>query len=246
MDFWKQMDVLHRYQRIMNPITEQKLDKLVGLLRLQPGSRVLDIACGKGEFLFKLSEAYGTHGVGVDKSPYCIDACNDGKLRRAPGADIKFHLMDGADYKLGREFDLVSCLGGSWVFGDHAGTLKALSAMTKKGGFVLVGEPHWLKEPDPEYLKVEGITREAYRSHRENVKVGEDLGLRCLYTLNSDLEGWDHYETLHWWAVEDYIRDNPRDPDVAELRAVNEKYKETYLRWGRDTVGWCIYVFRKP
>jgi len=70
------MDILHRYQKIMNPLTEQKLDTLVGLLRLEHGSRVLDIACGKGELLFKLSEKYGIHGVGVDKSPYCIDACN--------------------------------------------------------------------------------------------------------------------------------------------------------------------------
>ena len=240
------MDVLHRYQRIMNPLTEHKLDKLVTLFHLLPGSNVLDIACGKGEMLFKLSEAYGVHGVGVDKSPYCIDACWEEKGRRAPEADITFQLMDGADYKPDREFDLVSCLGGSWVFGDHEGTLKALAAMTKKGGFVLVGEPYWLKEPDPEYLKVEGITRDAYRSHRENVEVGERLGLRCIYALDSDLEGWDHYETLHWWAAEDFIRDNPDDPDLEEIRAINERNKENYLRWGRDTFGWGIYLFRKP
>jgi SAM-dependent methyltransferase len=240
------MDVLHRYQRIMNPITDQKFNKLVGLLRLDVGSHVLDIACGKGELLFRLHEAYGIHGVGVDKSPYCIDACNSGRSMRAPDSDIHFHLMNGVEYKPDREFDLASCLGGSWVFGDRAGTLKALAAMTKKGGLVLVGEPHWLKEPDPEYLKAEGITRDSFKNYRENVEVGEKLGLRCLYTLDSDLEGWDHYETLHWWAVEDYIRDNPGDPDVPELRAVNERNKETYLRWGRGTMGWCIYVFRKP
>ncbi|HIH89093.1 TPA: hypothetical protein HA344_07800 [Candidatus Bathyarchaeota archaeon] len=154
--------------------------------------------------------------------------------------------MDGADYKPDVEFDHASCLGESWGFGDHKGTLKALSSMTKKRGLVLVGEPHWLNEPDPEYLKAEDTTRDAYRNHIENVKVGEDLGLRCIYTLDSDREGWDHYKTLHWWAAEDYIRDNPGDPDITDLRAVNERYKETYLRWGRDTVGWCIYLFRKP
>jgi len=245
LDFWKQMDVLHRYQKIMNPITEQKLDKLVGLLRLERGSNVLDIACGKGELLFKLHEAYGIHGVGVDKSPYCIEACKEAKSKRVPDADISFHLMDGAEYKPHRKFDLASCLGGSWVFGDHAGTLKSLAAMTKKGGYILVGEPYWLKEPDPEYLKAEGIKRDTYRSHRENVEVGERLGLRCLYTVDSDHDGWDHYETLHWWAADDYIRDNPNDPDVPDLRAVNERNKELYLRWGRDTFGWCIYLFRK-
>ncbi len=240
------MDVLHRYQKIMNPITDQKLDKLVKLLRLAPGSSVLDIACGKGELLFRLSESYRIHGVGIDKSPYCIDACNAEKLKRAPEADISFHLMDGANYTPDRAFDLTSCLGGSWVFSDHTGTLKALSGMTRSGGTVLVGEPYLLKEPDPELLKADGISRDSLRSHRENVEIGVNLGLHCLYFLDSDLEGWDHYESLHWWAAEDYIRDNPDDPDVPEIRAVNERIRETYLCWGRDTYGWAIYVFRKP
>ncbi len=69
MDFWKLMEILHKYQEIMNPVTEEKLDKLVGLLKLQRGSSVLNIACGKGTLLMKLVEKYGVRGVGVDKSP---------------------------------------------------------------------------------------------------------------------------------------------------------------------------------
>jgi hypothetical protein len=25
-----------------------------------------------------------------------------------------------------------------------------------------------------------------------------------------------------------------------------KREKETYLRWGRETLGWAIYVFKKP
>jgi SAM-dependent methyltransferase len=246
MDFWKLMEILHKYQEIMNPLTEEKLDKLVDLLNLQKGSSVLDIACGKGTLLVKLAEKYGVRGVGVDKSPYCIDHCNEKKSARVPDADLVFHLMDGADYKPATEFDMSCCLGGSWVYGDHRGTLEALSRMTRPGGYILVGEPHWLREPSPEYLAAEGMTRDSFKSHRENVEMGEKLGLKCLYTVDGDHDGWDHYETLHWWAAENYIRDNPGDPDVPEIRAFNEKGKETYLRWGRDTTGWSIYLFRKP
>lgn len=240
------MDILHKYEKIMNPVTERRLDKLIKLLRLDQGSHVLDIACGKGELLLKLYEEYGIHGIGVDKSPYCVDACNAEKQRRAPGANVEFLLMDGADYRPDFEFDLASCLGGSWVFGDHEGTLKHLSAMTRRGGVVLVGEPYWMKEPDPEYLRAEGYTRDSFRSQAENMEVGERMGLHCLYIVDGGKEGWDDYETLHWWAAEDYIRDNPGDPNVVELRADYEKGKSSYLRWGRDTMGWCIYLFRKP
>lgn len=238
------MDILHRYQEIMNPITEAKLDNLVELLKLNPGDSVLDIACGKGELLVKLVEKYGIKGVGIDKSPYCIKDCNQKKIDRVPGADLVFHLMDGADYKPEEPFDMTCCIGASRVFGDHEGTLKALSEMTRPGGLILVGEPYWLKEPDSEYLEAEGLTRDSYRSHRENVEIGEQLGLKCLCTVDSDHDGWDYYQTLHWWAAEEYIANNPDDPDNSEIREATEKNKEIYLRWGRDTMGWSLYIFK--
>jgi SAM-dependent methyltransferase len=244
MDFWKLMDIKHRYQEIMNPITEKKLANMIELLKLDPGDGVLDIACGKGELIFKLVERYKIKGVGVDKSPFCITKCNQKKKKRVPDADLVFHLMDGADYRSEKPFHLTCCIGASWVFGDHEGTLKALSEMTIPGGLILVGEPYWLKEPDPVYLEIEEMTRESYRSHINNVKIGEQLGLRCLYTLDSDHYGWDHYEALHWWAVEDYIRENPEDPEIQNVHESNEKSKDIYLRWGRDTMGWCLYLFR--
>ena len=49
MDIWKFYDVTHRYHEVCNPTSRAKLDELVGLLKLNPESRVLDIACGKGE-----------------------------------------------------------------------------------------------------------------------------------------------------------------------------------------------------
>jgi cyclopropane fatty-acyl-phospholipid synthase-like methyltransferase len=244
MDFWRLMDIKHRYQEIMNPVTEEKLDKIIELLKLEPGDRVLDIACGKGELLVKLVEKYKITGVGIDKSPYCIKNCNQKKKKRVPNGDLVFHLMDGAHYRAEKSFSMTCCIGASWVFGNHEGTLKALSKMTQPGGLILVGEPHWLKEPVSEYLEVEGMTRDSYRSHMENVKIGEQLGLKCLYTLDSDHYGWDHYETLHWWAVEDFIRENPDDHDIQNVRESSERSKDIYLRWGRDTMGWCLYLFK--
>jgi hypothetical protein len=116
--------------------------------------------------------------------------------------------------------------------------------MTQSHGLILVGEPYWLREPDPAYLKAEEMTRDSYRTHIENVKTGEELGLRCVYTVDGDKEGFDYYESLHWWAAEDYITSNPSDPDLPEIRLANDRYKEIYLRWGRDTMGWCLYLFR--
>jgi len=227
-------------------MNEEKFEKLCRLFRLERGARVFDVACGKGEFLIRLAELYGIFGVGVDISPYCIKDCLDKKRRRVPKANIEFIEMDGAGYKPDsyESFDLAMCIGASWVYGGHRGTLQALKKMTKPGGLIAVGEPFWLKEPSEEYLKAEGIKKEEFGTHYDNVKVGEE-GLICLYTIVSNHDEWDHYETLQWWAVDDYVRANPDDSDNPELLERTRRGKESYLRWGRDTIGWAVYVFRK-
>ena len=70
-------------------------------------------------------------------------------------------------------------------------------------------------------------------SYYGNVKVGEDEGLICLYTLVSGYDDWDHYETLQWWAIDEYIRVHPDDPDVHELVERKTREKNLYLLRGR-------------
>ena len=84
MDIWKYFDITHKKHSILNPMSEEKLDKLFSLLKLKPNSKVLDIACGKGKSLLKLAELFNVSGVGVDISPYFIKYCKDEKNKRAP------------------------------------------------------------------------------------------------------------------------------------------------------------------
>jgi len=186
--------------------------------------------------------------VGVDISPFCIKDCKKKHLDRAPNTNLEFVEMDGAEYQsdTGELFDVSMCLGASWVFEDHVGTLQALKRMTRSGGLIIVGEPFWLIEPDKEYLHATDMTHDSFRPHEVNVTLGEDLDFTCLHTLLSNKDDWDHYETLQWWAVDDYIRSNPDDPDNKEIVERIKKAKKIYLKWGRDTISWGIYIFRKP
>lgn len=56
MDMWKFYDITHREHVVCNPVSEEKLARLVALLRLPTGAQVVDIACGKGEFLIRLAK----------------------------------------------------------------------------------------------------------------------------------------------------------------------------------------------
>ena len=229
-------------------MSKERFEKLCGLLGLNQGSQVLDIACGKGEFLFRLAELYTISGIGVDISPYCIRDCRRKYRDRIPDADLKFVEMDGANFKpeIPESFDLTMCIGASWVYKGYKGTLQALKRMTKPGGLIMIGEPYWLKEPSEEYLKADKMHREDFGRHHENVQTGEAEGLSCIYTQVSNYDDWDHYETFQWWASNEYARNHPDDPDVPELVERKKHDKEIYLRWGRETLGWAIYLFRKP
>ena len=143
-------------------------------------------------------------------------------------------------------FDATICLGASWIWQGHAGTLAALRDRTRPGGLILVGEPYFHHDPTPEYLAAEEIQADDFSTHRGNVEIGVDLGLVPYYATTSTLNEWDRYETTQWQAAERWAAEHPDDPDREELLALQHKARDTYLRWGRDTLGWALYLFARP
>ena len=234
MDRWKFFYITHKEHTLCNPMSVEKFDELIALLRLEPGERVLEIATGKGEFIIRLAERYGIEGVGVDLSPFCVADAEEKHQRRAPDASLTFLEMDGADYQPpGNErFDLAACIGASWIYNGHGGTLKALGALTTPGGWIVVGEPYWRQEPPVEYLETLGEERSTFGTHYENIAVGQDLGLELVYTMVSNQDDWDRYEGLQWYAADAWASQNPDDPDVDEVLARVQEGKQAYLRWG--------------
>jgi SAM-dependent methyltransferase len=246
MDIWKYFDITHREHVICNPTSDEKLGRLVGLLRLKPGARVVDIAFGKAEFLIRVAEAYGASCVGVDISPFFVEQARRRCAELAPGAEIVLIEKDGAEYRPDEPngFDVASCIGASWIFGGHEPTLKALANLVKPGGWVIAGEAYWRREPSDEYLRESGDTKESFGTHAGNGEAGSGLGLELVHTLVSSKDDWDRYEGLQWYSTDRYAREHPDDPDLPEVFERVRKARSTYLNWGRDTLGWAIYLFR--
>lgn len=247
MNIWKYFDITHRDHTFMNPTTSDKLDEIISLLDLRPGAKVLDIGCGKAEPLLRIAERYAISGVGVDASPFCIrDAKENALLRVTRPSEVSFAESDAAKYHVADvSQDLVICLGASWVFGGMQGTLDTARRILRPGGLALIGEPHWIKEPDPEYLKMSGMTPDLFNSHAGNVSMGPTVGLVPIYVLLSTKEDFDRYEWLQFRAGETWAQNNTDDPDVAEVLKRVRHGKEEYTRFGRDTLGWGMYLYLK-
>ncbi len=205
------------------------------------------IRVGTRELLCRAVARFGARGVGVDLSPYWVADARAKARERALSDRVRIDEVDGARFEAAPEsFDATLCLGASWIFGGHAGTLTALARWTRPGGMVVVGQPFWLREPSAEHLRAAGLTREAFGTHLGNIEAGPAAGLVFLHAIVSSHDDWDRYEGYHRYSVEAYAADHPDDPDVADLLAATRRYSDdVYLRWGRDEVGWAVYLFRK-
>jgi SAM-dependent methyltransferase len=251
MDTWTYYAITHADHVVLNPTSPGRLDELIGWLDLGPGARVLDMGCGTAELMLRLAEHPGDgetiRAVGIDRSPQFVARARENVAHRAPSADITLLEMDGADYEPEPgSFDLACCLGASWIFGGHRGTLQALSRAVRPGGLVLVGEPFWRAEPADGYLAWSGMARNDFASHAGNVAIGEAEGLVPHLALVSSPEDWDRYETLQWRAAARHAERHPDDPDLADLLERVARARHEYLTWGRETLGWALYLFGRP
>ena len=235
--------VAERDHEIQNPTSEEKLLLLGRRIRLGPGSRVLDIASGRGGPAILLARELGCTVEGIEIAPEFHGAAVERAASAGLTGLVSFRLGDASREVLAPgAYDAALCLGASFVFGGLAGTLDALEPCVRPGGHVVVGEPYWRTWPLPDDYEERD---EPFTSLDGTVAIIESGDLRVVTLIDSSRDDWDRYETLHWRAVEEWLAESPKDPDVDEVRASYERWKRTYLRHGRELLGWAIFVCRK-
>jgi ubiquinone/menaquinone biosynthesis C-methylase UbiE len=234
-----------------SPLSLEKADRLIGLFDLPPNGRILDVGCGSGEFLIRTIEAAGGQGLGVDLDPEAISTARDKTGSRIPDNSCEFRTADIQQASLPRNtFDLAICLGSTHAFGSgeaaYPNALKALKQLVSPGGQLLIGEGYWKQPPDPEYLTLIGEPVGIYHDHVGNITVAEQHGLVPLYAAVSSEDEWDHFEWSHRLRIEKEAAKRPNDEETAEKLKRSRLWRDGYLRWGRNTMGFGFYLFQKP
>jgi cyclopropane fatty-acyl-phospholipid synthase-like methyltransferase len=247
LDRYKYSAVSHRDFSYCNPISATKMEGILNLVEeIEPGEQVIDFGAGKGELLLRLIERYQIRATGVERSPYFLKELQERAVKRVAAESLEVLEMDASSYQAEEGlFGLAACIGASEIFGGYKGTLERLKEMVRPGGYVLVGEGYWKHEPDSAYVRAFGVTRDEYHSHADNVMEGTRLNLLPLYAAVCSDDDWDNYEWRHSTAVERYARQNADDPDVPDLLERIRDWRDLYLRWGRDTLGFGVYLFQR-
>jgi hypothetical protein len=184
--------------------------------------------------------------VGIDVSAPFLQEAREQAALRVPSKGLTLLEEDATAFNGAPEtFDLASCLGACHIFGGFWGTLNKLSQFVCPGGYLLIGDGYWKQEPNSAYLQALQTTPDELMTHADNVGTGVALGFVPLYAAVCNDDEWDCYEWLHLHNIERYARRMPDDPDVPALLERIRSWRNVYLRWGRETLGFGLYLFQK-
>ena len=230
--------------RIMNPLSVDKLMLLGDICRVRKSTRLLDLACGKGEMLCLFASKLDASGVGIDvHRPFLADA-------RARAAElgveraVTFVEGDASDPpELGERFDIVSCIGATWIGGGLSGTLELMGRLVVPGGWLLVGEVYWA-EPPPPVLRQKHETGQGFADLAGTLDRFEVAGTELVEMVLASPEDWDRYAASQWLNVSNWLAANPDDAEAPEILEERNSSRRGYLADERSCLGWGVFVLR--
>jgi hypothetical protein len=238
-------EIAETYHRILNPFTEYQLMLLGEICQLNPSIKLLDLACGKAEMLCSWAQKYGIHGTGVDISSVFLESAKNRANELNVSDNLTFIQDDAGNYSPPAHiYDIVSCIGATWIGNGLAGTIELMKPAVTPNGLLLIGEPYWIDTPPESAYEALGVKPNDYATLDITLDRLESSGLNLVEMVLANHYGWDRYEAPQWMAIDDFLRNNPNDPDASALNEWISKNRRAYLKYGRRYLGWGVFVLR--
>ncbi len=248
MDRARYSFIAHTTHDYCNPISPAGVERFLDIMAPARGCRVLDIGCGKGELLARFAERFAARAVGVDTSDLFLNEARQRTASRAGEGSVELHTRDAAEFlaSTSAEFDIACCIGSTHALGGLDTTMTTLARIVRAPGWALVGEGYWKRSPAPEYLQALGASASDFQTHAGNIVAGVRAGLVPMHASTASDDDWDRYEWAYCRNIELFVEQHPHDPDAAAMLDRARCWRDVVLHWGRDTLGFGLYLFRVP
>ena len=226
---------------LMNPTTPDRVLAAGRIAGVSADDIVLDFGCGNGTVLALFADEFGCRGLGIDRRPEAILAARALVRSRGLEGRVSFRCDDAsrpADPVL--DATVALCLGTASAFGGIEGAAAALRASLDDSGRAILGERYWRTERvPPEFARDFPDCVTEY----ELLGIVREHGFSLAGIVRSGEAEFDAYEGAIWGACRSAI---DRDPDDDGVREYLSRIQDEYLGYGREYVGWAMYVLFGP
>lgn len=220
---------------IANPVSDGAVAALLDQTDLKAGERVAELGCGNAEPA-RIMARRGLKVLAVDRGEAMVELARE-RVAEAGLSDAIKVVAGEAAAVAEREgpFRLIAALGTTQL-----GDFRQLAAWIAPGGWLLWGDIFWHHAPAVAASGLDYDTDEGWR-HR-----GEEAGLELVTARISPDAEWDAYVEALTTATAAWAMANPDDPARAQIKARAAALAALYGPASRTTLGFGLYLFRKP
>ena len=179
---------------VLHPDGFRATKRLAEACHIDEGSKVIDIACGKGTTATYLAQDYGCKVLGIDISEDLIGEAEHLAKRKRLQDRVRFRVGDALKLPFSEdEFDAAVSQAMLVLIDDKKKAIQEALRVTKPRGYCGWVELSWKEEPPKEFLDQVSTVICAYCMVNVHTFEGwenlfEDAGLKELETLRFPLE----------------------------------------------------------